>query len=343
MQLKTVNAFLSMPYGKNPEEQAYWRLVSKSIIEIAREVKLVKLEIHLGKDEVHSLSLKENVKTAINAAHFTIAIVTKSNPNVFWEIGYTESQGKPVVYLMDEDVKELADSPVLIVEALKCVYQSSDLGNNDLPLEFKLRVKGFLDIAVKAVLGKPRSPQVQVIANRLSTHLPNKIMGAENRVHIITTNLSYFAADKSMFLHSENEDIFVFDPPINKKVEVKILTLDPESPIVKYRAHQLGFEYKIAEYREELREGIRSFYQRYKGQHNVQIRLYDDLPLQITCMIDDEVITSIMSRGHRGRQNLHLTLDMNTPGARDSFEVHFNEVAAAPSSHISTFAWATAT
>jgi hypothetical protein len=57
-------------------------------------------------------------------------------------------------------------------------------------------------------------------------------------------------------------------------------------------------------------------------------------------MVDNQVITSVMSRGSRSRENLHFLLDITLPGARNSFEKHFFEVSAGPCRHISTFKWA---
>jgi hypothetical protein len=102
----------------------------------------------------------------------------------------------------------------------------------------------------------------------------------------------------------------------------------------------LRLEYDVGNYREELRKSAREFYQKYKDKENVSIRLYDDLPLQITLIVDNQIVTSVVSRGSRSRDNLHFLLDIATPGARKSFEEHFHEVSAAPSRHISTFKWA---
>ena len=94
-------------------------------------------------------------------------------------------------------------------------------------------------------------------------------------------------------------------------------------------------------HRDELKKSAKDLYQRYKKNRNVSIMLYDDLPLQITLIIDNKVITSSMSRGSRSRENLHFLLDIDLQGAKKTFENHFYEVGAGPSKHISTFPWAT--
>ncbi|MEA3357719.1 MAG: hypothetical protein U9Q67_04785, partial [Patescibacteria group bacterium] len=272
------------------------------------------------------------------------AVTTGKNLNIFWEIGYTEAQNKPVVYLVDKGTEDLSNSSVLIIEALKCSYQSNDLERTveekKIPEAIAIKLRSFLEQAVKAVKAYPKLPVLTAFSGREECNLPNLVAHATDRIYLITSNLSYFAGVNSFTVEENNHKVFAFDPPIKRDVDVKILTLDPESPLVKYRAEQLTFEYDVGRYREELRESARRFYQLYKDEQKVSIRLYDDLPLQITLMIDDQVMTSVMTRGSRSRRNIHFVLDMDFPGARDSFERHFAEVAAGPCRHISTFKWA---
>ena len=343
MQREKMDAFLSIPYGKTDKERVYWKILASAIRDVAEEVKGAQLTIRSAEDEVNALVLKENVRKLIDKCDFTIAVTTSKNLNIFWEIGYTEAQNKPVVYLVDKDAEDLSNSSVLIIEALKCQYQAQDLERTveekKIPEAIAIKLGSFLEQAVKAVKAVPKPPVLTAFSSRTECHLPNLVANATDRIYLITSNLSYFADTNRFTVEENNHKVFAFDPPIKRGVDVKILTMDPESPLVKYRAEQLAFEYDVGRYREELRESARRFYQLYKDEQKVSIRLYDDLPLQITLMVDDQVMTSVMSRGSRSRRNLHFVLDMNFPGARDSFERHFAEVAAGPCRHISTFKW----
>jgi hypothetical protein len=178
-----------------------------------------------------------------------------------------------------------------------------------------------------------------MLGDREAVGLPELVASARKRIYVLTTNLVYFS-DFERFVVDRGRRVFAFDPAVDNGVRLRVLTLDPESPIVKYRAEQLGFEHDVARFRGEARRSARRFYQHYRNQPNVSIKLYDDLPLQITLIVDDTVVTSVMSRGHRSRENLHFRLSMDAPRARQSFERHFFEVAAAPSKHISQFGWA---
>lgn len=337
--LKCIKAFLSMPYGETNKERVYWGVLAAAIRETAKLIEDPQLEIHSAEEEVNALILKESVRNLIDKCDFTIAVMTGRNPNVFWEIGYTEAQKKPVVFLVDEEKEELSESPVLVAEALKCPYHlAGEVDPKSLLDDLSLRLKPFLEQAIKAVKATPRLPTLVSFSNRKECNLPKLVANATNRIYLITTNLGYFT-DTAKFTVGNNQ--FAFDPPTKKGVDVKILTMDPESIIVKYRAEQLGLEYDVSGFREELRASARRFYQRYRRKPNVNIRLYGDLPLQITLIVDCVVVTSVLSRGSRGRTNLHFRLDIDTPGARESFEEHFHEVWAAPARHISSFKWAT--
>ena len=338
-----MRAFLAMPYGKTVAQKLFWEAVEAAIRRVAASFTNPPLDILTGRDaEITHPRLKQHVQNIIDICDFTVAIITEANPNVFWECGYTESQRKPVVYLVD-DATDLAKSPVLVLEALKCEYQSNMLRslmrNRELPDEFTVRFEAFLKQAVQSAKTQPK---MRVFPDREATKLPELVASAQSRIHLITTNLSYFADFKKFTVIRDKKPEFAFERPISRGVDVQILTLDPDSQFVKSRAEQLGLEHDVASFREESRDSARRFYQRYPGKANLTIRLYDDLPLQITLMVDNDVVTSVITRRPKSRENLHFHLSMDTPGAKHSFENHFSAVASAPSNHISRFGWAVA-
>ncbi len=75
---------------------------------------------------------------------------------------------------------------------------------------------------------------------------------------------------------------------------------------------------------------------------NVDIRIYDDLPSQITLLIDGKVITGFVSRGHQARYNIHVEFNLSCEGVKETFEQHFAEVLAnqKDTTHITHFKWA---
>jgi nucleoside 2-deoxyribosyltransferase len=336
-------AFLSLPYGSTPAERVYWGNFRAAIRTVAASFTDPPLQIICADEEVEALRLTQHVGALIDKADFTIAVITGANPNVLWEIGYTDGQGKPVVILNDADDPAAARSPVLLAEILKCTYSSSMLERmsrtTELPNEFTDRFSRFLSKAIRLALGQ-RIPNIALVrSNRQLAQLALLIADARQRIHLITTNLGYFA-DLDQFTVERSEPRYAFDDPVERGVDVRILTLDPDSPLVQYRARQLGLGYDIAHYREELRNSARRMYHRYRERRNVTIRVYDDLPLQITLLVDDTVVTCIMGRGRLARANIHFVVNRFVPGVMETFEGHFSQVAAGPSEHIGAFGWA---
>ncbi len=334
---QSYSAFLSMPYGRDEKARAYWKTLREAVTKAAMQFKAPALSLKVADEHVASLILKRSVARIIDECDFTIAIITEENPNVYWEVGYTEARGKPVVFLVEEGVAE-ANSPVLVLEALKCVYPKALLDKPDI---LSARLEPFLTQALNTVKSIDRAPEVKVFGNRQAINLPGLVAGAEHHIHLITTNLGYFSDPERFKVVHDGHDTFAFDVPVASGVELRILALDPESPIVKYRAEQLGYDFDVGIYRDELRRGAQMFFRRYAAKRNVSIRLYDDLPTMISLLVDRKIVTSVVSRGSRSRDDLHFLIDESVSGA-GRFRDHFFQVDAAAGNrrHISAFRWA---
>jgi nucleoside 2-deoxyribosyltransferase len=331
------SAFLSMPYGKDDKARAFWKGLRDAIVKAAGQLESPTLSLKVADERVASLILKRSVARIIDECDFTVAVITEQNPNVYWEVGYTEARGKPVVYLVEEGVAE-ANSPVLVLEALKCVYPRGLL---DHPEQLATRLEPFLIQAIKTVKSADRAPEVKVFGSREAINLPGLVASAEHHIYLITTNLLYFADQERFSVVHAGAETFAFDIPVASGVELRILALDPESPIVKYRAEQLGYDFDVGIYRDELRRGAQLFFRRYAAKRNVSIRLYDDLPTMISLLVDKRIVTSVVSRGSRSRNDLHFLIDDSVGGA-GVFRDHFFQVDAAAGNrrHISAFRWA---
>jgi Nucleoside 2-deoxyribosyltransferase len=350
MENFVIRAFVSMPYGKDAKSKGYWqRFYVDGIVGMAPlfEGRGYAVEFHRPKEEPSALILKDSVRKLLDRCDVCLAIITGLNPNVFWEVGYAVAKGKPVVFaVIAEGVDEAQYAPVLVADALKVYYDGKVFDqqplNSSSVQNFQYDLLRFLDVAKDIVKGleKPAA-QYRVLSDRTAAKLPEAVAGAKRSIDLITTNLSYFADVSSFVVNLDGKSVYAFDPPVNRGVRVRILALNPDSVIAEYRAKQLGLDYDVAGYREELRSAARFFYLRYLRNKKVDIRIYDDLPLQITALIDDRVITSIVSRGQQARNNVHVDFDLEYSGARASFEKHFAEVLAsqAQTFHITKFSW----
>ena len=100
------------------------------------------------------------------------------------------------MYVVDEEAN-LSRSPILIAEALKCYFSRNDLTavveKREIPDELRVRLVAFLEQAVKAVKATPKAPLLKSFSGRDQIELPRLVARARDRVHLITTNLSYWA------------------------------------------------------------------------------------------------------------------------------------------------------
>ncbi len=343
-----LDIFVSMPYGSDAHSEGYWkRFFEQGIDPVSAKSDQLgyKPVFHRADLEPSALDLKESVQRLLDKCDVCLAVITGANPNVFWEVGYAVAKEKPVIYVVEKDIPEKQYSPVLVAGALKIMYDGTVFDDTD-PVSGKLRefqqqIRAFLKVArtIAAGMHKP-APQYAVYCNRELVGLPEIVAKATRSVSLITTNLSYFANEDLFKVSFENEERFAFDIPVKRGVDVKILALNPDSIIAEYRARQLGRDHDIAGYREQLRKAAKFLYKRYLQYPNVDIRIYDDLPLQITAIVDNKVVTSIVSRGQQARNNIHASFDIDYAGARASFEKHIAEVLAqVQTCHISRFAW----
>jgi hypothetical protein len=342
------NAFVSMPFGSSTDgSDRYWNDFFNAIQDIVPllQTRDFTINFHRADQTVGDLQLKESVKKQIQESNLVVAVITGLNPNVFWEVGYSHCLNLPIVFLVEANSQEARRCPVLINETLQFQYDGKIFDvvpQDDKKLgDFKRGLIPFLKTAVDTIKAKIAHPP-RFYSDRNSVLLPKKVWDAKKSIDVITSNLSYFADIEKFYIEINGKKEFPFDEPIEKGVKVRILSLNPDSSIAEYRAKQLGLEYDVAGYREELRNSARFFYQRYEKHKNVEIWIYEDLPLQITFIIDDEVVTSIMSSANRSRDNIHCVFDGKYEGVGSSFKEHFSEVLANKShtSHISHFAWA---
>jgi hypothetical protein len=171
------------------------------------------------------------------------------------------------------------------------------------------------DDARRGIGSAPRA-RATTFANRDDIDLPGMITGAEECVDILTTNVDYYLTDRFKLEHP-------FARALKKGVPVRIVTMDPESVIAQYRAKQLQH---VPGYRRELRDGIVRFYELFKNEPNFHLHIYDDLPLQITTRIDQNVITSVVTGGDRARKRIQIQFKVHDDGVTESFIAHFQSV-----------------
>ncbi|MCK4734959.1 MAG: hypothetical protein KAT65_21075 [Methanophagales archaeon] len=261
-------------------------------------------------------SLRENVHNLLQTTDFFIADITGNSPNVLYEVGFVTGIGKgEQIIIITQDPSEISVDlrPLLVVR-----YRTNVLGDLASDIEQHLsRVKRAIDHAeISEQYNKVN--KVEAYADRSRVDLDDMFEKAKERIDILQTNLVTVGTNYMNVLINALER--------NEKLNIRILTLDPQSQYVGVRAMQLGFE-DIGVYRNELSAGLDLAKNRFYGfQGRVQIKKYDEFPLQITYVIDNRVVSSVISATGRSRDNYTIILDINQPGVKHSFIDHFEKL-----------------
>lgn len=260
-----------------------------------------------------SPDLKDQVFGMIAKCDFAIADLSTENHNVFLEIGYATALDKPVILLFTDNRQIPSD----LASRYMCKYDSASL--DMLPI----KIAPFLRGANEQIIASQRTLifPVEGYARRNLIDLKRIIADAKRDVRLLTTNLEYFVGrggDNLMRVLARTLDA-------KPELEVRILTLDPDSNFTNDRALQLGRPKST--YRELLRRSLESASQILNGfPDRCQIQTYDEFPTQVTLIVDEKIISSVISRNMTGRQTCNFLLNRNNFGAEQSFVSHFEAV-----------------
>lgn len=347
--MERYNVFVIMPFGEKPDDpnNEWWKLYWGGIKPLEEEKKALNLNIYRADHTLRDLGLKENIKRCIEDANILVCVLT-DNPNVLWEVGYAEALEKPIVFMIDEKRLIEKEIPVLAGQPNFCRYNHNlvreappnpDSCINTLKV-IRNDLAPYIREAAKHVshrqIGKDIY-RVTAYKNRRVANLAGLISSATHRVDILVTNLDWFVNSESFNL--EDIENHPFKKAINNGARIRILSMDPETVIAEYRAKQLGESADVPGYRNILRESIKKVYKSFKNFEKFKLRIYNELPLQISFIIDDKIITGIIARGERSRELVHIEFYRNFDGVTESFLNHFDGLFNA-SMDVSHFKWA---
>lgn len=343
----TDTAFVSMPFADNPDSlEDEWtklfeyglRPLEEKMDGLPENIEHVPIKLWRADRNLESLSLKLNVIRGIEQATFMICVLTASvidgkngnrmtSPNVEWELGFADALGKPIIAMADNpkfsELPILTGFPNIFIYDHKLVQNTNE---NDAPEKLlhiaKSLAPWLLKASEEARKGNLLRKRTRAIAysNRDVVDLNSMISSAKTQVDILTTNLNYFLFDKL------NESTNPFSDALKNGAIVRVVTMNPESVIAEYRAKQLVRGQDIPGYRRELRDGIINLYKQFDGHPQFHLHVYNDLPLQITFRIDEQILTSIVTRGERARKRIHIKFSLYDEGVTESFVSHFQSM-----------------
>ncbi len=254
------------------------------------------LEVYRADTEnIERENLHSHVSDCIKNSHFCIVDLNGRNSNVIYELGYARGLNKKVIILChDKD-----EIPGDMNGAMYIEYGKNDI--EDLNKYFENDLE-----------------KIPYLPKRNDTLIKSKLRNAKTKITILQTNLS--------ILNYELIDDIAHAMNSNDSLELRILTLDPESIFVNFRANQLG-DTKVEIFRNDLKNSLDNINYRLRdfGSRS-RIRTYDDFPAQIAFHIDNVILACVVSSTGRSRDNCAFLLPDTMLGAQKSFVEHFEKL-----------------
>ena len=288
----------------------------------------LKIDVYTVDTTIRTSSiLSEDVENQVKKADIIIADLTNQNPNVHIEIGFAIANQKEIILCTQSNNDVCAH----LREKIYIKYNLNKSGFKDLIRQLRLRIKECLERIKLAKQTEKLKNQLRPIymvecyKDRGVSKLEYIFSKAKKRIDILTTNLSWLFKE----INSSGKSCWDYITDAverNKNLRLRILTLDPQSEIAAARGKQLGFSPE--NFREQLQKALdkaRTFESKILS-NRVEIRIYDELPTQITFAIDDEVYTCIVGQPQQSRKYPVLKFNIANQGVSEAFLAHFLEV-----------------
>ena len=100
---KTKAAFMAMKYGEQELEGIFNNDIAKAVKETGFEIELLRSVLKAG-------SIDDQLRLQIRRSKFLIADLTHINEGAYWEAGYAEGLGKPVIYFCKRSIFQNAET-----------------------------------------------------------------------------------------------------------------------------------------------------------------------------------------------------------------------------------------
>ncbi len=286
----TPRCMVAMPFRESRSSNVF-----SAIEDVMRNVRVDVFKVDTTRRR--SLKLALDVESQIRSADIVIADVSTQNANVHIEIGLALANEKPLLICAQND----SDVCAHLSDYIFIKYTTDKDGLGELSRQVRLRIQEILERAQLEKESRILKLQLSVkysvdcFRDRAVADLGTSFLNARNRIDILTTNLTWLFEKIDVSKQSDWECIMAAVER-NEALQLRILTLNPQSEITAARGRQLGFD--PGNFRDQLQKAydkVRTFANQYQT-NRVEVRLYDELPTQITFRIDTEVYTCIVGQ-----------------------------------------------
>ena len=317
MNISVVRCFIIQPFGITINDTTGESLNNDTVYNSLKKLEEIDpqfpVEIFRGDNEpITKENLPSHVSECIDNSDFCIADLTEKNPNVCYEVGYAVAKGLRVIIIC----QERSELPSDLKGLMFVTYKDTNLST----LANRIHKKYFdnLKDSIYKKNTEEKLPKIPYLSKRNDKLIRRKILASKYRIDILQTNLSVLQRDFIDDLAAVMES--------KEDLEIRILTLDPQSVFVNYRANQLE-DTEVKLFRAELQNALELIGSRLrKFEKRVTIKIYDDFPSQIAFFFDQEVLACVVSAMGRSRDNCAFLVPPNLPNAQKSFADHFSHL-----------------
>jgi hypothetical protein len=289
---------------------------------LSLETRFSEFELEFSRADTRATDdeLQSHIENVIRQSHLCLADITDPNPNVFMEVGFAAALGKSTIFVSSN----LNEIPSSLAGNLVITFDRSAPGFHDLICKLTEFIPRLVLKLKTEALSRPSL--TRIFPTLSSVDLASQIHAAVYHIDILQTNLTTVSTN-------------LLDPILaalerNDRLQIRILTLDPDSPFSIYRSRQLAVDFSL--YRHELLNSLNILLSRLKDSPRYAIRIFDDFPTQIAYRIDDLVYWSVVARQSRSRTNVTFLASLSQPSVAHSFLEHFESLWALARPYIPT-------
>lgn len=328
MEIKK-KCFIIQPYDNGKFDKRYYDIIKPTIEDLGI------ISYRVDNDISASIPI-ESMEQNIKESDICLADISTDNPNVWYEVGFAFSAGKPVILICSE-TDRAGVLPFDIRHRMVIYYKTEsstdfDALKNTLKKRF-LSVLENLNLTESSELEKSQKDEkIQIIEQRnfIRPLFADKLNKAVKRIWVLGTTLNGFREDQMTLVRKK----------LREGLEIRLLALHPRKEEVKL-SNRSG-HFSMVEWRDfESNSGDKHKFESHKLEkwvyeennkmvsegisNRIELRYYISFPIGAIMIIDDILFYSPSLTFSQNMQNSTLVLEKNQ-SSFDKFEEHFSDI-----------------
>jgi hypothetical protein len=322
--MKPLRVFVIQPFNAKHSD-VFWNWCETVCTETYGDFKAFRADTELAVEP----RLQDRIDYYIKRSDICIAdLLGVRNENVLLEVGAAYTLNIPVILVSDKQL------PADIIGNLYVNLEIDKLDNFAIIDRFKSELSRRLLEASRERSSENKKKQFIVYgyASRRTVDFFSLIKRCQERAAILTTNLGFIVNEEldRGFDQEKYTVLQMLDEALSNKppnFSMRILTLDPDSSFTNERASAL--EKDRQEFREHMRQDlitVKNYVESDDCNVSVQVKIYDEFPLQMTYFFDNIVVSSVVAVSQSSRECITYIHSLKENGAKETYEKHFDRI-----------------